>query len=246
MKKIMIMFFALLFSYQVNANSLAQYKQMVANNLVKIDAFKQQQWRFKRLFKNSKVARIEIFDPSASPAWQLISINGNKPSQADYDKYNKAQRDLAEKKQQTNKHKKRFSLKVDKVSDLVLMDTLSVVKVQDSLVTMAYTPYFNSFKADKTAKFKGTLLLDVNSGQLISLQAENISPLKPNLLVKLERFALQMKFMPQSVNNTQHLVIHKVNTTIQGKLGYVKSITDKSEQIYSNYRFIGANIVSGN
>ena len=226
MKNMLVILLGIFISSQTYAGELEQYKLIAATSLAEADAFDQDNWRMKRISKDGETIKHEIFDPKRSPPWQLTRINGQKPSEEQRKEYDEKQVDGSDEKMQ--------KLSSDKLSYMVPIETLAIVDNQEQQATLSFTPRVSSLDEDQRKNLQGVLILDLMESSLKSIEIKNTSDLSPNFFVTFERFSLSMEFKEQG----QHLVMHKMISTIQGRTGLFASINHNLEQVYSDFFFL--------
>ena len=118
---------------------------------------------------------------------------------------------------------------------MIDFNSLKVEKTQDQLIILSFKPLLAQMSKDNTDKLSGHLVLDQSNQQVTQLKITNTADISPAPAVTLHQFS--MTFELQAIKNV--LLPAKVAIDIYGKAAMVKTIEQNSQEIYSNYRYVG-------
>lgn len=203
------------------------YRNVIAENITRIDSFELDDWRLQRRSKNAHDIRVEIYNPKQLPKWQLISVNERHPSEKQLVEY-------TEKQKQLKNNNNQMSLG-DKLSNLIQMEHSKIICQDEKLVHLSFIPKVTSLSESDQEKLSGFIILEKESGLLKQVVIYNINKLNPAFSVKIDYFVITMDFT--QINRHTHL--EKITTSIRGKYAFFKAFQDHSEYSYSDFTYVG-------
>jgi len=201
-----------------------------------IDRFEQnalQEWAFCLASSEHEEGELtsstECFDPSLplGQQWQLRLKNGQYPSAAE-------QRSYLKTKQQQAKKGKSFNLTL-KLSRLVLHDTVQFVNEDASHWYGRFQVHIEKLGAAASKQLHGQLRFNKAGNFIEQIEITNSGPLAVMLGTKIEHFRLQLDFI-----ELEHAVLqHQQQMTMQGTFAFVTAIDEVSQDVFSDFRYVG-------
>ena len=232
--------FVALSNYQANATTTAQYQALVKSSLSQLSQTnKDKQWAYTRTTIQGKdkeqQTTIESFDPSQPELtqWTLISDNGKTPTDKQQQSYRKEQVDKIKqaKEQQSNDQQEQEKALVD----MIEFNTITIVKEQANQAQLSFTPKLEKMGKDSQKHLAGTIIFDRSTNQVSQLLIQNTAELNPALSVTLKQFSMAFELTYRQ----QSLLPKQINIDIYGKAAIFTTIDQKTQEAYSDYKYVG-------
>lgn len=225
------------FNTIAQTQSVEEYRQLIKQSLNNLSqSNKQKVWAYKRTNIQGKAAEqeiiIESFDPSLakSSQWVLISNNGKTPSAKEQQAYQQQQVKNAEQMEKETEQGQQQQL-----ADMINFDSLIIVKEHPQLTKLTFKPILENMGEQSHNHLAGTLIFDRTINQVTQLLIENTEPLNPAISVTLEQFRMAFELIYQQ----QSLLPKQISIDIYGKAAVFTTIDQKTQEIYSDYRYVG-------
>lgn len=235
--------FIIVFTHQSLASNIDEYKQLVKASLSQLSQTnKDKQWAYTRTTTEGKEKgdgqnlqiTIESFDPSQSALqqWTLISDKGKTPTDQQQQSYRKQQVDKIKQAKENDDEEKALI-------DMVKFESLTLIEEQDDQAKLAFIPQLEKMGEDSQKRLTGTIIFDRSTNQVSQLLIENTADLSPALSVTLKQFSMAFKLTYRQ----QSLLPEQINIDIYGKAAIFSTIDQKTQETYSDYRYVGKNKV---
>lgn len=180
------------------------------------EAFPDSLIRYQLRTIHGKDVRIESYDYSADPEWQLINLNGKSPSKEDIETY------------YTQKKNSRPST----LKEIIIEE--SVTKIWSEAQVSLY-----QFEPDLADGLDAKLMLgeitviDGERPYIRELSIHNKEPFRMRTIVKFEVFSMTMTFWPADEN--EYILPDSLKMNMDGKVAGVKDIGVNIESTYGNF-----------
>ncbi len=187
------------------------------------------QWAFTRTRENEDGTRIERFDPTAEPKWQLVSVDGRDP-------------DAEEREDYAEEIERRLSREEGRPGDndfdgLSASEGWERLEEDDERVRYRFQPAAGATDREDMAKhLEGEMTIVKAVPYVESFRLYSRRPFRAKLVAKIEEFSTQIRmtrlaeraYMPASVT-----------TRVRGSAFGLKDIDRDVRLTYSDFRYVG-------
>jgi hypothetical protein len=216
----------LLFSGHARSLESPDYIKLARSGLEKIDAMDlDQDWFFtvtSHIDDEILISRNNPFNEDGERR-ELLSVNGEAPTAERLEEFKK--RELAR-----NEDRDEQTVEMQ-FSELVDLSTLKLMEISDRQVRLSFTPDLDEFEKDKD-KLNGTLSLNADTHLIEDLTLFNNGKISPAFSVSIKTFRMNLSFTPID----GELLLTRMASTVEGKVGFLKKFNSNSEIVFSDYR----------
>jgi hypothetical protein len=163
---------------------------------------------------------ISRFDAEREPSWELISLNGESPTDKERKKFQKDKVKEAERREETGS-----------LVAMIEPGSVQVAEETAELVTLSFAPKMTDFPEDAQDALAGEAIWNKAQARLISLTVSSKAPFKPALGVKVNNMEMVFEFHEVA----GYTLPEAVRFAFEGKLAGVKSIDVESTIAYTDY-----------
>lgn len=164
---------------------------------------------------------VSRFEAEREPSWELISLNGEAPSEKDRKKFHKDKVREAERREETGS-----------LVAMVEPGSVRVSEETDELVVLSFDPLMTDFPDDAQDALLGKAIWSKTQQRLLSLTVVSKAPFKPAMGVKVN--SMEMVFEFHQVAG--YTLPEAVRFAFEGKLAGVKTIDVESNIAYTDYQ----------
>lgn len=224
-------------SRAVTAEELADYRNAIENVLQAMDAQPMDEhWFFTiTLAQGDEVQIIQSSPLREEPLRrQLISVNGSPPSQKQLEKHAAQEKKRIE-DEAAEGDENGYGYLVD--SSTLSMATTSAAtdtaapSGQGQLIELNFSPRIKAFEDDQS-KLQGSLLFNIEQNTVEKISVHNTAKLSPAFSVSLTNYQMELVFSLLQA----HQLLQQMNTTLQGKYGFMKKFDSKINIQFSDFR----------
>lgn len=192
-----------------------------------------QKWGYqlkeKDLIENESITKLYNPSQTENAGWRLLLVNGRSPSKEQLFTFNKENAtEKQEGNQEDNNNEKSVGL-----SEIINMDTLSLLTKTDDKLIFSFTPIMDDLDDNN---LKGQLVTDKSVENIIQLRVSNTEALSPAFSVSIDKFELLMLF--SAIKGSKAYLPVSVTTKVIGTIAVFKSINEHEEKLYSQYQQI--------
>lgn len=193
------------------------WAQRLASQLAQAETMRAH-YGYKQTINNEDGERVAVFDPTASPPWELLSINGVAATDKEKQKF-LSQREKSESRERS-------------IEEMVSADSLKVIEETASRVVLSFTPVLDDIPEDEIEAIEGIATMDAVTGQLQSLTIRSKEPFSPVFAVKIE--SMNMAFDFQALDGVTLMAMSRF--ALKGKIAAVKALDESGTVTLSEIR----------
>ena len=201
--------------------------EIVARALDAADKDARKDWAYTMIVVEDGKERIERFDPSrdVEHEWTLVKVESRKPTAGDIEDYRKT------------KERRRESDDESSLRDMIQEGTLHLLREDDRQAVYAFKVKGKDNKEQKMMDHVGAELhIDKTGPWVERLEMKSAGEFNPMMGVTIEHFAMTITYIP--IENGS-VVPGRVETKVQGKAFFIKTIDSDVRITFSDYRYVG-------
>lgn len=168
---------------------------------------------------------LETFTPNdeESKRWQLIEINGTKPSLKQHATYAKKKD-----KQSKGEDSQHFSLSLN---ELIELDSVSLSSEDDLNFKASFDVNLEKLGEDASKQLTGTLTYNKAAGFIERIDIVNSVPFTPMFSASIDEFHISMQF----IKIHDAILPQQYSLTMQGTFAFFTEINETSLDTYADY-----------
>lgn len=189
------------------------------------------EWAFTRTREDNDGTRVERFDPTAEPKWQLVSVDGREPTREELEAY-------------AEEVEKRLAREEGHPGDndfdgLAADEGWELVEEDDERVTWRFRPAEGATDREGMAEhLRGEMTIMKSVPYVESFRLYNDEPFRAKVIAKIERFNTRIDMI--RLDRRAYMPV-RVTTELRGSAAFgLKSIERDILLTYSDFRYAGA------
>lgn len=194
------------------------------------------EWAFKRTREDNDGTRVERFDPAAEPQWQLVSVDGREPTEAELHDYaEEVERRLAREEGRPGDND---------FDGLAAEDGWELLEEDDQRVTWRFRPAAGATDREDMAKhLQGEMTILKSVPYVESFRLYSDEPFRAKVIAKIERFNTRIEMIRL---DRRAYMPARVTTEVRGSAAFgLKSIERDILLTYSDFRYAEAGSAGG-
>jgi hypothetical protein len=188
------------------------------------------EWAFTRTREDNDGTRVERFDPTAEPKWQLLSVDGREPTDAELQDY-------------AEEVEKRLAREEGRPGDndfdgLAADEGWELVEEDDERETWRFRPAPGATDRESMAEhLRGEMTILKSVPYVESFRLYNKAPFRAKVIAKIERFSTRIEMI--RLDRRAYMPV-RVSTEVRGSAALgLKSIERDILLTYSEFRYAG-------
>lgn len=201
------------------------YLSIVKSAVKKFKDTKYENWQFTITQVENEEGDVststQSHDPSREPnqKWQLVSLNGEAPSDRKRKKYSKKM------------HTEYGSYRPRNFFDNIVMDSLQLAHKTEEHLTFEFDVVTEEFGDDANDKLRGQFILNREQNFIESLTINNTESFSPQFLVTVSHLTLDLRYEQKD----ESILVKDIVMNLKGNLGPIE-INEVNEVTFGDYK----------
>lgn len=215
-----------------NSTLILDLKQKVSQAITKLEQTKRQHWAYQvNRYENEEgdvTSSIEQYMPASEleKSWQLIRINGAKPTEKQVKKF------IEKKQEQAEEQGNNFSIAL---RELINSESLQFIEESESHLEIGFDVYIDKLGKGSKGKLQGRLSYNKQLKFIENITIVNNDEFSPAFSANITDFKLTFSFI--SINDS--ILPQQQDMVMKGTFAFFTDIDEVSTDSYSNYRYQG-------